>query len=110
MVSQLLGESLGAAKCSTRQAILGLGGVVLVLFTFGVSSQAVADDISYRYVELTGTSGEGADADSVGLRMTGTYSVSETFYLSAQIISTEVDTAPKSHAEFYRIGVGRERR
>ena len=106
MVSQLLGESLGAAKCSIRQAILGLGCVVLVLFTFGVSSQAVADDISYRYVELTGTSGEGADADSVGLRMTGTYSVNETFYLSAQIISTEVDTAPKSHAEFYRIGVG----
>ena len=106
MVLQLLGESLGAARCTTRQTIFRVGCVVLILFVFGVSSQAIADDISYRYVELTGTSGESADADSLGLRVTGTYSVSETFYLSAQIISSEVDTAPKSHAEFYRIGVG----
>ena len=106
MVLQLLGESLGAARCSTRQTTFRVGCVVLILFTFCVSSRAIADDISYRYVELTGTSGRGAGNDNVGLRMTGTYSVSENLYLSAQVISNEVDTNLKSGSEFYRIGVG----
>ena len=69
MVLQLLGESLGAARCSTRQTIFRVGCVVLILFVFCVSSQAIADDISYRYVELTGTSGRGAGTDNVGLRI-----------------------------------------
>ena len=106
MVLQLLGESLGAARSSTRQTTFRVGCVVLILFTFCVSSRAIADDISYRYVELTGTSGRGAGNDNVGLRMTGTYSVSENLYLSAQVISNEVDTNLKSGSEFYRIGVG----
>jgi hypothetical protein len=106
MVLQLLGESLGAARCSTRQTTFRVGCVVLILFTFCVSFRAIADDISHRYVELTGTSGRGAGNDNVGLRMTGTYSVSENLYLSAQVISNEVDTNLKSGSEFYRIGVG----
>lgn len=106
MVLQLLGESLGATRCTTRQSMFRVGCVVLILFVLGVGSQAIADEISYRYFELIGTSGRGAGTDSVGLRMTGNYSITETFSLSAQIISSEVDTSPKSHAEFYRIGVG----
>ncbi len=110
MVLQLVGESLGATRCTTCQSIFRVGCVVLILFVFGVSSQVIADEISYRYVELTGTSGRGAGTDNVGLRMTSNYSVSETYYLSAQIIASEVDTPQSPMPSFTELASGRERR
>ena len=101
---------LGMAGVVSRSGIHRDRRIILVLFVGTLSTlasvQAAAREISYRYVELTGTAGESAGEDSLGVSVAGYYNVSDVIFVSGHVISSEVDTKPESHAEFYRIGVG----
>lgn len=79
-----------------------------IFWSFGtlLSSTLMAEDLSYRYVEVNGVFGESGGEDSTGLAFDVSYELGDVLFATAGLRRSDVDTEPESDGEFYRLGLG----